>query len=328
MSPFDRSTPAERAARQARRWVVRLDRGGLTPRELARLKTWLADDEHARALRITQEAWSDLDAMPTSASPSVLALRRWRPARATLVGRRPRLAAGGALAACLALSFAAPPLTVAVQADARTAPGEQRTVVLEDGSRLTLNTASAVDIRYAPRRRVIRLLKGEARFEAAANRGRPFVVETAGGSVTALGTIFVVRALSAVDGGGASVTGVEHQVLVQAGGRGEILDPGRQTAWRLGGRPMPSHAVADPNAAGWSDGALEFQDVGLAKVAVELDRYSAARLLVVGKARELRVSGVFLANDPLAGLAGLESAGRITLTRLPGLVVVRAPAAV
>ena len=46
-----------------------------------------------------------------------------------------------------------------------TGVGEQRSVMLADGSRVTLNTASRLSVRLASNRRVIELLKGEALFE-------------------------------------------------------------------------------------------------------------------------------------------------------------------
>lgn len=55
---------AERADRQARRWVVRLDRGGLNDRELRRFERWLRDDLNLRALMRAQALWRALD-LPT-----------------------------------------------------------------------------------------------------------------------------------------------------------------------------------------------------------------------------------------------------------------------
>lgn len=78
-------------------------------------------------------------------------------------------------------------------ADLRTATGEQRSTVLADGSRLTLSSASAVDVQLSADQRRVQLLKGEILVDVAADSARPFVVETAHGGIRALGTRFIVR---------------------------------------------------------------------------------------------------------------------------------------
>ena len=81
-------------------------------------------------------------------------------------------------------------------ADARTATGEQRRMQLADGTRLLLNTATAVDIQYTAEQRVIWLRAGEILLTTGKDPApvhRPFIVRTAQGSVQALGTRFMVR---------------------------------------------------------------------------------------------------------------------------------------
>lgn len=89
-------------------------------------------------------------------------------------------------------------------ADHRTQTGERREVLLPDGSRLTLNTASAVDVAYDGSQRLLRLREGEILIDTAADSvasgqpgHRPFLVETPAGIVRAIGTRFVVRQLDA-----------------------------------------------------------------------------------------------------------------------------------
>ncbi|MDT1842254.1 iron dicitrate transport regulator FecR, partial [Acinetobacter baumannii] len=82
-------------------------------------------------------------------------------------------------------------------ADHRTAPGQRLAVELEDGSRLLLNTRSAVDVRFDAGQRLLRLRAGEILLESAAMHGRrdarPLIVATEHGAVQALGTRFTVR---------------------------------------------------------------------------------------------------------------------------------------
>jgi len=227
------------------------------------------------------------------------------------------------LATCLAAITVAPTVMNLIRADASTSAGEQRVIVLDDGSRVMLNAQSSVDVQYTATRRGIRLLSGEARFEAAPNRDVPFVVDTSGGSVTALGTVFVVRKRPMTEGGGAVVTGVEHSVRVEASGQSAIVGPGEQTSWTLMRGPHVAVASADVNAVGWANGILQFEDAPLSGIVAELNRYTRARILVLGEAGKMELSGVFFVRNPIAGLVALESSKRLRVTRLPGLVIVR-----
>src|SRR5882672_2915400 len=57
-----------------------------------------------------------------------------------------------------------------------TAIGEQRSVVLSDGSLVTLNTSSSIEVRMLRDRRTVQLLAGEALFDVAHDTARPFDV--------------------------------------------------------------------------------------------------------------------------------------------------------
>ena len=74
----------------------------------------------------------------------------------------------------------------------QTAVGEQRSVQLEDGSLLTLNTDSRVEVRLAANQRQVRLLSGEALFKVAHNKERPFRVSSGDSVIQAVGTQFNV----------------------------------------------------------------------------------------------------------------------------------------
>src|SRR3546814_16829407 len=66
-----------------------------------------------------------------------------------------------------------------------TLAGEQRTIELDDGSRLTLDTQTVLVERYSPRERRVDLQQGQAQFEVQGDPARPFVVHARGGTVTA-----------------------------------------------------------------------------------------------------------------------------------------------
>jgi transmembrane sensor len=66
-------------------------------------------------------------------------------------------------------------------------------VALADGSRITLDSNTQIQVAFGTDRRLIRLDKGKALFEVAKDTSRPMVVEVADKRVTAVGTEFLVQ---------------------------------------------------------------------------------------------------------------------------------------
>lgn len=117
-----------------------------------------------------------------------------------------------------------------------TAVGEQRSVLLDDGSRMLLNTDTQLRVAYDEKQRTVEIRGGEALFEVAKNAARPFVVRVAGSEVVAVGTAFSVRLIEGPTRDEAlTVTLVEGQVNVRptVGGGGQ---PGTQGSCRAQAR--------------------------------------------------------------------------------------------
>src|SRR3546814_4203377 len=74
-----------------------------------------------------------------------------------------------------------------------TAIGQQHDVALEDGSRVRLDTNSALVVRYSRKHRDVVLERGRAQFDVAHAPQRPFTVHAGPGTVRAVGTQFQVR---------------------------------------------------------------------------------------------------------------------------------------
>jgi len=199
-------------AAEAAVWLARLhgpDRSRSMERECL---AWQARSAaHRLAFERCTDTWQEVagvrrDQIPTS--PSVDQLRStngggkgWRRALA--------VAALGC-AATLALSLW-PNDTYS------TSVGEQRLIVLADGSRLTLNTATDVRVKLTDALRAVTVERGEVLFEVAKDTGRPFVVSVSDAKVVATGTAFLVRSTPPAKMGGDAfgVTLLEGQVIVQ-----------------------------------------------------------------------------------------------------------------
>ena len=315
--------PVSRADREAARWVADQEGGVLDAAGEARLEAWLEDTANAQAFARAQGLWRDMGEAvrhfaPSDAAPTVPP-RRHRRNYAKDAGRTRRWApmAATGIAAALVLAFMGLDIPTRIQADAITRPGEQRTLTLDDGSIIQLNTDSAVAVAYAPGRRTVRLLRGEAAFTVAPNTQRPFAVEAGGGSTTALGTRFVVRRRGPLT----QVSVTEH--AVRAASRPGSVVVGENQTSTYGPHQAPTAPSPSPvGVDAWTDGWLVFEDQPLSQVVEEIARYSSSPINVVGRSvRARRVSGAFRIDQPDLTVARLEQTLGVRATRLIGGVV-------
>jgi transmembrane sensor len=199
--------------------------------------------------------------------------------------------------------------------------GEQRDVLLEDGSRITLNTNTAIAVRYSGNHRYIQLTRGEALFSVQHDVNRPFDVVASGVLTRALGTEFNVD----VRATNVTVSVLEGavrvaQVASDSQGTAEPAEPldslipaalGKGQALEF----MPQeHCVRGEKADrrridAWRARKLEFIDTPLSQAVDEFNRYSTLRV-VVGSPElgDVRVSGVFRIGDAESFLFSLREA--------------------
>ena len=203
-----------------------------------------------------------------------------------------------------------------------TALGEQRSVLLSDGSIVELNTRSVLRVRYSNTERRVALLDGEAVFDVTKDPDRPFRVDAGTTIVEAIGTRFnvyrqseltvvtVVEGLVAVKRSDAAVA----SSLPAADDAARLpvfeLASGDQVAIPAAGEiAMPTTVDAD-KAIAWTERRLVFDGDSLATVARELNRYNRDQLVIADATlAEQPISGVFDANDPATLLSFLETVG-------------------
>lgn len=200
-------------------------------------------------------------------------------------------------------------------ADMRTAVGEQRRLQLADGTRLLLNTATAVDIRYTAQQRAIWLRAGEILLTTGKDPipiARPLRVRTALGAVQALGTRFMVRD----EGRVIRVAVFDGAVAVcpATGSARQLLQAGRQTVFD--NFEIGSDRVADASLVSWEHGMLAARNWRLAELVEELARYRRGFLRCDPEVADLRVSGAFPLNDTDAGLRLLEKTLPVRVQRV------------
>jgi transmembrane sensor len=188
-------------------------------------------------------------------------------------------------------------------ADQRTHIGERREISLSDGSQLQLNSDSALDVDFDERQRLIDLRQGEIWVEVAKDKQRPFVVRTDQGTITALGTRFVVR--KAADGA-VQVSVLESAIAAKARLSMDVnVAMGLQAILKDGLVQAPQRIGHDDPAA-WTRGLLKVDDQPLTEVLQALAVYRHGLVQFDERALAgMRVSGLFRLDDTDAALATL-----------------------
>ncbi|MCY1267944.1 Protein FecR [compost metagenome] len=321
----------DRAAAEAAHWLVALEDDPEDARLRARFEAWLnASPANAVAWADSADIYDLMGQVPPAhagqwaAAPAPAVAPRGsapRPHPPRRRAWRQRLAIG-ALAACLALA-AMPTALLRMQSDYLTATAEQRSIELEDGSRVRLGAGSALAVAFAEDERRVRLLAGEAFFEVVADADRPFRVAADGVTTTVLGTAFEVRRDAQ-----AVAVAVRHGLVrvapdAAAPARAERLTRGEWLRMGRDGRVERGNLAADEVAA-WMQGQIVVRDRPLGEVVDELRRYHRGLIVLADDALAgRRVTGVYNLAEPAAALRALAGAHGGTVRQVsPWLLVV------
>ncbi len=284
-------------------WVAREDRQVLAPEALRERDAWLAADPRHRGAYLRAQAvflragrahalgrsfTGTADARET-AIPAREGRRKWLP-----------LAAAGLLVAMLLGQRPLPP-DAGGSVEYATGVGEVLRVPLQDGSVMTLNSGTRVQVRYRDEVRLVTLLDGETLVDVAKDPSRPFVVRSGTTDVVAVGTSYSVR----------KGAGETFEVLVKEG----VVDIRQPQPWleplrvhanfmavSTRGRdvriePLSREAVRRRMA--WREGLISFEGDTLAEAVKEFSRYSDVRILIDDpEIAGRRVVGVYSSADP------------------------------
>lgn len=312
---MERETGSRReAVRQAAAlWVVRLDDASCSAADRAAFEAWRAEShEHEAAFEREAAGWARLDRLralrPGVERPDrdLLAPER----RMTLPSlSRSNWARGMAAAAAVALTVTGV-MTFGGGTAYATAIGERRVVVLSDNSRIELNTNSKVVVRFRNGVREVKLIRGEAVFEAAKD-ARPFVIKAADAVMQADGsTEMAVRLRS----DGAAVT-VRRGAVELDPAPTERKDELRLTAGvaaiysSAGSR---SRAVSEneiDRALAWRQGAIALNGQSLDQAVAEFNRYNKQQISIADPSiSDLRLAGYFQTTEPKSFVTAVTSA--------------------
>lgn len=387
------STDSEAIEQEAARWVVRRDSGTWTDAHQVQLDAWLGQHiAHRIAYVRLEAAWEQCARMralgagvpegviPPRASWGSHCFRRVPPethpppacadsshksetpgtATPSDVPRaRARRLAGTrflALAATvLAFAVGLYVLNAGLFAGTRyaTPVGGIANLPLADGSRVTLNTDTSVRVAFTDRERRIRLERGEAFFEVAKDRTRPFVVYVGEKRVIAVGTKFSVRR----DDDDIQVVVTEGRVNVAAAATSPPHERGGAGAWTQGGgrdasestgtglssspstylsagavaRTSKAEVLVRPGATleaekllSWRNGYVVFDDTALADAVAEFNRYNRRKIFIEDPSiAAIHIGGNFRSDNADAFLWLLQGGFPITVEQTEDRVVLK-----
>jgi transmembrane sensor len=327
---------------EAAAWIWRMD-GAPPEEEREAYENWLRQDpRHRRAVEELTRTWAALDGLaqvqrtqaPLSPHDEVDKIALARPSKWWLAAAAALVAAVGGIAW---LRGGNETQTLA------TTVGQHRSVALSDGTKVALNTNTILETSFSRHVREIYLRKGEAHFEVARDRSRPFLVHAGDALVRAVGTEFEVRLRSdrhvdvLVNEGRVEVR--PDLSISRAGARTSSPAPGAVVGTT---DPVPVIAVRAVSAGqqlstattsyavtavtpeqlstelAWRNGAVVFDSAPLSEAIAEIQRYTDARILISDPSiSSLPVGGRFKTDDLQGFLDGLEAALPITIQRLP-----------
>lgn len=322
--PNETDTEQEAIDRAASEWLVRIEEEGLDPDGEREFDRWRASDpRHQRTYDAMRDTWSDIAGMYGLAAlappqEAVEAVRRGR------IGWR--WAGGMALAASLlgGIFFFR---TASTETQYQTALAATRTVALPDGSSVTLGARSSITVAYRAGERRVILSSGEALFDVVHDAARPFVVDAGPSTIRDVGTRFNVnRTATSVRIGvleGRVQVSRANAAAVSAVtiGRGQAVQVVQSIAVESAHDPSlgSSLVVTTQEAPGaWRDGRLVFDNVRLADLSADVNRYYAPGVTLGSAAvGDLRVTAAFKTSEIPAFMGALDATLPVQVERSP-----------
>ncbi|HEY0294551.1 MAG TPA: FecR domain-containing protein [Bordetella sp.] len=312
---------------EAAGWYATLHAAGSTDEQRQAWAQWLEQrPEHRRAWRHVEAVSRRFEPMRTdgqreaAAAAVEVAMRGAMDRRLVLRGLA-ALAGTGWLGWLGWRHTNLPSLVTAWRSDYSTGVGEQRDLVLDDGTRVWLNTGSALDVAYDGSQRLLTLAMGEILIDTAQDgQHRPFLVQTRFGRMQALGTRFTVRQ----NPDSTLLVVFEGRVQIRnAAGDTQVVSAGQQRQFSASTIAAPG--TADPARGAWTRGVVLAENIPLETLIAELGRYQHGHLGVAPDVAKLRVVGRYPIDDPERALAMLENNFPVRVHRtLPWWITVEA----
>jgi transmembrane sensor len=301
-----------RADEAAMQWVVRMHSDQRTAEDEAAFVAWLALDQANRDAYDEQIAlWASVSSLrhDSATLASIKSLRR-----DVDMERRGLLTASAAsVAGVMAVGGAGWGLWNLLAPEAyATAIGEQRRIVLADGSAVTLNTNSVLRVRFDGAQRRTWLDRGQAFFDVAKDPARPFRVFAGADEVRAIGTAFDVRRqgqhahVTLEEGSVAVFRDADETKPVEAEQQPAVVLAPNEQVIVAPAKPIEINHVDTRLTGAWRFGHMVLESETLANAIDEINRYNTRRILIADPAIEkILVNGMFQTGRPEAFVEAL-----------------------
>lgn len=317
--------------REAVEWFTRLLNPPVENEELAAFEAWRTKPENLAAYnRVEDISRLALSLQDDPDIQAVVSAARRRRASATpaVPNQRPssyRWAIGFAVTSLLAASAVIWKIS---QPSYETPIGRQLTTQLPDGTRVQLNTNTALKVRFDGKVRRVELQRGQAFFDVAHDAAHPFIVAAGDTEVRAIGTRFDVRR----DQGAVKVVLAEGRIAVTergAGRPGWTLTPGEAVTTGKGVSPPRPVRTDVAAATGWTEGRIRFHATPLSDAVSEINRYSREKIVLGDDVpSDALVNGEFPIGKPAEFISGVTTLyGLKSVRRFDGATELRGPAA-
>ncbi|MCY4427770.1 MAG: FecR family protein [Halieaceae bacterium] len=352
-------------------WFVRSRDTGLTPSEREEFAQWLKESPlHVQEYLAIARIWGDVTEIEGAVATAeqltapeiadnVISLSEKtgkgeyaKPAQAVVPEKpgqrlRPHRRGKTAVAASLlaAISLAAVSWWQGGNAmkTHETSLGEQRSLVLEDGSVVEMNTASQIDVEFDSANRTVTLVAGEVFFDVRKDAARPFVVRVGESEIRVLGTKFNVymqekeTSVTVLEGNVSVSTGMDLDDAAEFTGaiavstlpqlinnESVLLKSGEQAVIHNETRKITTVTLPDSEKfLAWTDRRLILDETRLDEILAEFTRYNDVRFTIANEeVAKLRFTGVFDAQDMESFISYLEFHSDVSVVKQNGVIVV------
>lgn len=318
---------------QAVAWAQKLASGEATAGDIKAARRWrVLDPAHEVAFVAAERVWRDIGAarkvlhdpkVDYATALDALGRRRGSVSRRIVLG-----GAAATVAAVTTYGMSNPPLGLwpslsELNADFRTATGEQRNVSLAGDIAINLNTQTSLAIRPAiAAEERVELIAGEATFETTQRGPRILAVLAAGGKAFTEAGRFDVRYVTDGDRSPVTVTCFGGRVRIEQGSATAELRSGQRVRYTTAG--ISGIVTVDPIAeSNWQRGIVEFRNTPIAEVVDEINRYRPGRIVLMSATlAQKQINGRFRIGEMDEVLLQLQQAVDANVRHLPGGLVI------
>lgn len=275
----------DKIRKEAAKWFLRMQNAAPDHPERSKFEAWLLSSElNAEAYSAVSSLWERFDstdglnamatAIQTSHSHNKANTTKTRTKLVNIIAGIALLSFGSLVSFKLWDEWQNQAL---MHLASTTAIGEMKEQQLSDGSELTLNSNTDLEVTYYRNKRVIKLKRGEVIFNVAKDVDRPFIVDSDYAKVTVLGTRFAVNKLNSlvrvsVDHGKVRVESQQSENQTNQSLPAIILTNGQVAEVLKQQQPQRVDRNA-LDAFGFADGTVSFEQAGLEEIAEVLSRY-------------------------------------------------------